>query len=121
MTGKLVPFTELAVAESDVACRVPDLDRPTISYEEPDPASERRPILVRLGKRHRNMLDELSETFGITRTRLIRKLIELAYQGSVEASEPQWKKLLSEHSMGKKADKNRRRRLRRRFANGRSD
>jgi hypothetical protein len=97
---------------------LPDLEGPTISYEAKDPANERKAIPLRLGKRDRDLLDEICENLSVTRNRFLRVMIRLAHQEILRAdSDSRLKKLLSEHFREKRAD----RRRRRRFANRGSD
>lgn len=86
------------------------LDRPTIEYEEPDPAKERKHLTVRLGKRHRAMLDEISERIGVNRNRAIRKMIELTHQRVIDTTDIE--RQVAQQKSERRADRNRRRRLR---------
>jgi hypothetical protein len=93
------------------------LDGPTISYEAKDPPNERKAIPLRLGKRDRDMLDEICENIGVTRSRFYRVITRITHQEILNTPDSRLKKLLSEHFREKRAD----RRRRRRFANRGSD
>src|SRR5262249_5554455 len=80
------------------------LDRPTILYEEEDPARERKAIPLRLGKRDRVRLNEICENLGVTRSRFYRVITRIVHQEIVKADpESRLGKLLNRASQGEKS------------------